>query len=46
MASCFLMNDLRDNIYGIDEKPVHMNEGGSKNIGTLEVSGASSVALN
>ena len=45
LASCLLDNDLSERIFGIDEKPLHMNEGGSKNIGTLEVAGAETVAL-
>ena len=28
LASCLLGNDLGASIYGIDEKPLHMNEGG------------------
>ena len=31
--------DLADKIIGIDEKPLMMNESGSKNIGTLEIEG-------
>ena len=45
LASRVLGSDLGDQIYGIDEKPLHMNEGGSKVIGTLEVSGAPVVRL-
>ena len=45
LASRFLDNDLGTRIFGVDEKPLHMNEGGSKVIGTLEVAGAPSVAL-
>ena len=37
--------DLAESIYGIDEKPIHFNESGSKNCGTLEVQGAPIVAL-
>jgi hypothetical protein len=38
-------NDLRQSIYGIDEKPIHFNESGSKNSYTLEMLGAPSVKL-
>ena len=34
-----LGKDLADKIIGIDEKPIHVNESGSKNIGTLEIEG-------
>jgi hypothetical protein len=36
---------LRDDIYGIDEKPIHFNESGSKNVRTLEIAGAPEVRL-
>ena len=37
--------NLADQIYGIDEKPLHFNESGSKCRGTLEVAGAEYVKL-
>ena len=37
--------DLAPRIFGIDEKPVHFNEAGSKNVRTLEISGAPEVVL-
>ena len=40
-----LGKDLADQIYGIDEKPLHFNESGSKALATLEVAGAPEVAL-
>ena len=39
LASRMLGSDLADRIFGIDEKPLHFNEAGSKNIGTLEIAG-------
>ena len=45
LASRLIGSDLSDRIYGIDEKPIHMNEAGSKGVGTLEVAGAASVRL-
>ena len=45
LAQRLLGRDLSDQIYGIDEKPLHFNEGGSKRLGTLEVSGAPAVRL-
>ena len=45
LASRLLANDLSTKIYGIDEKPLHFNEGGSKAIGTLEIAGAKAVKL-
>lgn len=38
-------NDLASSLYGIDEKPIHFNEAGSKGIGTLEICGQCSVKL-
>jgi hypothetical protein len=40
-----LGNDLSTSIYGIDEKPIHFNESGSKNVRTLEFEGAPAVSL-
>jgi hypothetical protein len=37
--------DLATSIYGIDEKPLHFNESGSKAMATLELQGAPSVRL-
>ena len=37
--------DVGSRLYGIDEKPVHFNEGGSKFVRTLEIAGAPSVKL-
>ena len=37
--------DLGDKIWGIDEKPIHFNESGSKGCRTLELAGAPSVRL-
>ena len=45
LASRLLGDCLSDRIFGIDEKPLHMNEGGSKGVGTLEVAGAPVVKL-
>ena len=39
LAQWFLQRDLADSIYGIDEKPLHFNEAGSKNHGTLDIAG-------
>ena len=39
LGQWFLQRDLRDSIYGIDEKPLHFNEAGSKNHGTLDIAG-------
>jgi hypothetical protein len=41
----FAGHDLADSIFGIDEKPVHFNESGSKNCRTLEIVGAPVVRL-
>ena len=38
-------NDMASAIYGIDEKPLHFNESGSKNTCSLELVGAPSVKL-
>ena len=40
-----LGHDLGDRIFGVDEKPLHFNEGGSKNVRTLELQGAPAVKL-
>ena len=45
LAEHTLGRDLADQIYGVDEKPIHMNESGSKNTRTLEIVGAPSVKL-
>ena len=45
MASRLLNNDLGERFLGIDEKPLHFNEAGSKLIGTLEIAGAEVVKL-
>ena len=37
--------DIGSRMYGIDEKPVHLNEGGSKMVRTLELAGAPDVKL-
>ena len=39
LGQWFLRKDLRDSIYGIDEKPLHFNEAGSKNHPTLDIEG-------
>ena len=44
-AQRLLGHDLQYAIYGIDETPFHMNECGSKAIGTLEIQGAPVVRL-
>jgi hypothetical protein len=38
-------NDLEQAIYGIDEKPIHFNESGSKNSYTLDFAGVPAVKL-
>ena len=43
LASRLLGDDLSTKIYGIDEKPIHFNEAGSKCVGTLEIAGAKAV---
>ena len=45
LASLFLKCCLAERIYGIDEKPIHFNESGSKNVRTLEITGAPAVKL-
>jgi hypothetical protein len=45
LAQRLLGKDLSDDMYGIDEKPLHFNESGSKNVRTLEIAGAPSVKL-
>ena len=45
LAHHYLKGDLGDRMYGIDEKPVHFNESGSKNVRTLEIVGAPAVRL-
>ena len=45
MLHAFLGSDPSGRIVGIDEKPLHFNEGGSKHIGTLEIAGAPAVRL-
>ena len=37
--------DLASAMYGIDEKPMHFNESGSKNVNTLEIAGVKAVRL-
>ena len=44
LAQRLLGRDLSDQIYGIDEKPLHFNESGSKALATLEIAGAPAVA--
>lgn len=45
LALRLLGNDLSRRIWGIDEKPIHFNEGGSKGACTLEIAGAPLVRL-
>lgn len=45
LARIFLGHDMSDRIYSIDEKPMHFNEGASKNKNTLEIQGAPAVKL-
>ena len=45
LAEHFAGHDLAESIFGIDEKPVHFNEAGSKNCRTLEIVGAPVVRL-
>ena len=45
LAQRLLGKDLSDDTYGVDEKPLHFNESGSKNVRTLELVGAPSVKL-
>ena len=44
-AELCLGKDLADQIFGLDEKPIHFNESGSKNMSTLEIAGAPVVKL-
>ncbi len=45
LSQKLLGKDLADQMNGIDEKPLHFNESGSKCIRTLEIAGAPSVKL-
>ena len=45
MATKYLKKDLDDRIFGIDEKPIHFNETGSKECKTLHYEGAPYCAL-
>jgi hypothetical protein len=45
LARRLLGHDLDNQFYGIDEKPLHFNEGGSKCIRTLEIAGCPAVRL-
>ena len=45
LAEHFLSTDLAQAFWGIDEKPLHFNEGGSKGARTLEVAGQPAVRL-
>ena len=45
LASRLIGDDLSQRIFGIDEKPLHMKEGGLKCVGTLEIAGAPMVVL-
>lgn len=45
LADALIGNDLSERIYGVDEKPIHFNEAGSKGIRTLELQGAPEVRL-
>ena len=45
LAEKFLKNDLAHRIHGLDEKPLHFNESGSKGQRTLEIAGVPAVAL-
>ena len=45
LAERLLGKDLADQIYGVDEKPLHFNESGSKAVATLEIAGTPAVAL-
>jgi hypothetical protein len=45
LAVKFLGHDLSGSVYGIDEKPLHFNESGSKCTRTLEIAGAPAVRL-
>ena len=45
LAQHFLGNDLAQRFWGIDEKPLHFNESGSKGARTLEIAGVEAVSL-
>ena len=45
LAVRLLGHDVAHSMYGIDEKPIHFNEAGSKNVRTLELVGAPAVRL-
>jgi hypothetical protein len=45
LAQRLLNKDLSGQIFGIDEKPLHFNEAGSKGVRTLEIVGAPAVKL-
>ena len=45
LAEHFLSTDLKHAFIGIDEKPLHFNEGGSKAARTLDIAGQPSVRL-
>ena len=45
LAVRLLGKGLDDQMWGIDEKPLHFNEAGSKGVGTLEIQGAPAVRL-
>ena len=45
MAERYLGKDLSERIFGIDEKPIHFNESGSKEVKTLHHEGAPYCAL-
>ena len=45
LAEALIGNDLSERMYGLDEKPIHFNEAGSKGIRTLELQGAPEVRL-
>ena len=45
LAKRLLHTDLAEDMYGIDETPLHYNEGGGKGIRTLDIAGAEYVQL-
>ena len=45
LAEALIGNDLSERFYGVDEKPIHFNEAGSKGTRTLELQGAPEVRL-
>ena len=45
LAEALIGNDLSERFWGIDEKPIHFNEAGSKGTRTLELQGAPEVRL-